>query len=109
MCYEKLFETATKRFYKLQKYVSIGKFGPIKPTKYVLVSDSVLLHERLVFAFYFNPGHDEHDFTNGTMHFITVNKVHVMGELASTVPSRIPIPLPSDNELIQKLFALNVT
>lgn len=107
MDYKKIFETSTKRFYQLSKCVSLGKFGPIEPTYHVLISDSNILDERLVFAFYFLPGYGEPDFTNGSQHFIVVDKAHIMGELASTLQRCKTTLLPSDHELLCKIIEMN--
>ncbi len=108
MGYKKIFETSTKRFYRLSQCISLGKFGPIRPTYYVLISDSNILDERLAFAFYFLPGHRETDFKNGSQHFIVVDKVHIMGELASTLQRCKTTLLPSDHELLCKIIEMNL-
>lgn len=108
MDYTKIFETAAKRFYRLSRCISLGKFGPIEPTYYVLISDSNILDERLAFAFYFLSGYGEPDFTNGSQHFIVVNKVHIMGELASTLQRCKTTVLPSDHAILCKIIELNL-
>lgn len=105
MKYKRLYETKNKRFYKLNTKIKKGKFGFIKPTQYILVSDSPIYNERLIFAFYFLSGYGELSFYQNKHHFLEVDRVHLIGSVQSTYKSAYTNF--NDDYYINKLLELN--
>lgn len=98
-----------KRYYYLDTSISKGKFGNIMPTNYVLVSDSLFNNERLVFAIYFLPGFNESAFSDGSSHFLKVDKAHLMGSLLPINSPNKELTVPTDDRLLCDLESYNGT